>query len=92
MYAPSLPDAVIIYAGLNLLAFAVFTYDKLRATVNIRRTPENTLLLLAALGPFGALAAVMGFRHKTRHAKFFLIPVFAILHGIFILWLWSWAA
>jgi uncharacterized membrane protein YsdA (DUF1294 family) len=85
---PSLSVLVIVYAGLNILAFAVFTCDKLKAMMKIWRTPENTLLLLAALGPFGALVALTGLRHKTRHMKFFLVPVFAILHVVLILWFW----
>lgn len=87
---PSLLIPVIIYAGLNILAFAVFTHDKLKAKVKMGRRSENSLLLLAALGPFGALTAMMGFRHKTRHMKFFLVPVFALLHVVLILLLWPW--
>ena len=86
----SLLIPVIIYAGLNILAFAAFTLDKLKAKVSMRRSSENSLLLLAALGPFGALTAIIGFRHKTRHGKFFLVPVFAFLHVILILLLWPW--
>jgi uncharacterized membrane protein YsdA (DUF1294 family) len=87
---PPLLIPVIIYTGLNILAFAVFTFDKLKAKVKMGRSSENSLLLLAALGPFGALTAMMGFRHKTRHMKFFLVPVFAILHVVMILLLWPW--
>jgi uncharacterized membrane protein YsdA (DUF1294 family) len=54
------------------------------------RTFENSLLLFAAIGPFGALTAIMGFRHKIRHVKFFLVPVFAVLHMVLIVWLWPW--
>ena len=87
---PSLLIPVIIYTGLNILAFAVFTYDKFMAKVRMGRCSENSLLLLAVLGPFGALTAMIGFRHKTRHGKFFLVPVFAFLHVILILLLWPW--
>lgn len=71
---------VIIYCSLNLLAFIVFTNDKLKSKVNRGRISEISLLLIAAPGPFGALAAMGVFRHKTRHVKFFLVPVFCILH------------
>jgi uncharacterized membrane protein YsdA (DUF1294 family) len=84
----SLLIPVIIYAGLNILAFAVFTLDKLKAKVRMGRSSENFLLLMAALGPFGALTAMIGFRHKTRHGKFFLVAVFALLHVVLILPLW----
>jgi uncharacterized membrane protein YsdA (DUF1294 family) len=79
---------VIFYAGLNILAFAVFTHDKLMAKINRGRIAENSLLLLAALGPIGALTAMMGFRHKTHWVKFVLVPVFAILHLLLVVWLW----
>jgi len=85
-----LPPVVILYAGLNILVFAVFAYDKFRAKVRMGRSSENFLLLLAAPGPFGALIAIIGFRHKTRHKKFFLVPVFALLHVVLIVWLWPW--
>ena len=45
-----------------------------------RRTPEATLLLLAALGgSAGALLAMHLFRHKTRHKKFTIgVPVMLV--------------
>jgi uncharacterized membrane protein YsdA (DUF1294 family) len=88
----SLLIPVIIYVCLNILAFAVFTFDKLMAKVKMGRISENSLLLLAALGPFGALTAMMGFRHKIRHVKFFLVPVLLILHMLLVVWLWSHVA
>jgi uncharacterized membrane protein YsdA (DUF1294 family) len=79
---------VIIYAGLNILAFAGFTHDKLKSKINRGRNAENTLLLLAALGPIGAMTAMVGFRHKTHRVKFVLVPVFVILHLLLVVWLW----
>jgi uncharacterized membrane protein YsdA (DUF1294 family) len=88
MDSSALLTLTIIYVGVNVLAFAAFAQDKFRARANIWRTPENTLLILAALGPFGALAAMQLFRHKTRHAKFYLVPLFALVHAVLIVWLW----
>jgi uncharacterized membrane protein YsdA (DUF1294 family) len=88
MVVPSLLTVVIIYTGLNILVFAVYIWDKLRAKVKMGRISETSLLLLAALGPAGALTGMAGFRHKTRHVKFFLVPVFFILHVLLVVWLW----
>ena len=51
-----------------------------------RRTPEATLLLLAALGgSVGALLAMHIFRHKTRHRKFTLgIPALLLVQIVVI--------
>ncbi len=51
-----------------------------------RRTPEATLLLLAALGgSVGALLAMHIFRHKTRHRKFTLgIPALLLAQIVVI--------
>ena len=73
---------LLALAGLNLLAFALYGVDKLKAKKGAWRIPEATLLLVAFLG--GSLGALLGmelFRHKTRHAKFrILVPLFLILH------------
>ena len=87
----SLPVPVILYAGLNILAFVVFTYDKFRAKVMMGRSSETYLLVVAALGPPGALTAMILFRHKTHHLKFILVPLFFILHLILFIWLWPQA-
>jgi len=79
---------VILYAVLNILAFIVFTHDKFRAKMKVGRSPEESLLLIAVLGPLGALIAMAVFRHKTRHMKFILVPVFLILHLLLFFWLW----
>ena len=83
---------VIIYCSMNILAFMVFTYDKLKSKINRARISELSLLFIAAFGPFGALVAMGVFRHKIRHVKFILVPVFAILHLFLAIWLWPQVA
>jgi uncharacterized membrane protein YsdA (DUF1294 family) len=70
----------ILYTCLNLCVFCVFDYDKIQARKNAWRVSETLLLILAAVAPFGALAAMYLFRHKTQKMKFWLVPVFAVLH------------
>jgi uncharacterized membrane protein YsdA (DUF1294 family) len=77
------PDFVvffIFYILINGLVFFFYAHDKIKATKNTWRTPENQLLILALIGPFGACAAMQVFRHKTRKLKFYLVPVYAMLH------------
>ena len=84
-----IPDFVIIfavYAILNGIVFFFYTYDKRAARKNTGRTPENQLLFFALIGPFGACAAMLVFRHKTRQLKFYLVPVYAMLHIAILIW------
>lgn len=71
-----------ILAAVNLLAFALYGVDKVKAKKGAWRIPEATLLLVAFLGgSVGALLGMEVFRHKTRHLKFrILVPLFLILH------------
>jgi len=71
---------------INLAAFLVFGLDKLKAKrkvkrETVRRVPEKTLFLLAALG--GSLGALLGMKvwhHKTLHKTFRIgIPAILIL-------------
>jgi len=84
MDVPSTQIPVLLYSGLNILALAAFTADKLGAKTGTIRSPESLLLFLAALGPFGAIIAMVLFRHKTRHLKFLLVPVFLIVHIVIL--------
>lgn len=78
-------------AALNLLSWAAFRLDKRHAKQNRRRTPERTLLRLAAFGPFGALTAMYlhHHRHKVDKRRFALtVWAFATLWvAATILWL-----
>lgn len=73
-------DLFIIFA-MSLITFAVFGWDKHCATYNKWRVPEAVLLILAFLGgAFGALCAMIMFRHKTQHKKFTIcVPIFLLL-------------
>lgn len=88
MDPPVLPVPVVVYAILNIWAFVIFARDKLRAQRKGARIPENALLFIAALGPLGALTAIIVLRHKTRHLKFILVPFFLVLHLLLFGWLW----
>lgn len=64
-----------VLAVTNLWTFFAFGVDKRRARLNKPRTPESTLLLLAAVGgAVGAWLAVRVYRHKNRK-KAFLVPL-----------------
>jgi uncharacterized membrane protein YsdA (DUF1294 family) len=59
-----------------------FGIDKLKARRGAWRTPESTLLLLAAIGgSFGAFLGMKVWRHKTQHKKFtILVPLLMAIH------------
>ncbi len=85
-------NAITIYLlALNTLAFLAMGHDKLKAKRHLWRTPEVTLILLAALG--GSVGAILGmslFHHKTNHAKFKVgLPLILVLQlglGAFLLY------
>ncbi len=73
----------------NAAAFLLMLSDKHRARKNLWRIPERVLLSAAVLGgSLGAIAGMKLFRHKTRHAKFYiglpLILAIQILLGIIL--------
>ena len=74
---------ILIYlAIINLCAFVAFGIDKLKARRDAWRTPESTLLLLAAIGgSFGSFLGMKVRRHKTQHKKFtILVPLLMAIH------------
>ena len=66
---------------INAAGFSLMCADKLRAQKNQWRIRKSTLLLVAAAGgSLGCLAAMYLVRHKTRHPQFALgIPVILVL-------------
>ncbi len=69
------------FIAVNLVAFFVFSIDKLRAKNGRWRIPESMLLLLAVIGgSAGAYSGMKLWHHKTLHNKFrFGIPVIMFL-------------
>ena len=69
---------------MNIVTFVTFWIDKNLAQNNKSRIQESTLILMSAIGgAAGGLAAMYLFRHKTRHAKFFLgLPAMLLIHII----------
>lgn len=75
---------VIYLIFISVLTAAVTVYDKKAAKKRPKhRVPENTLLLLAALGGSVAeLFTMLKIRHKTKHKKFMIgLPVIMILQA-----------
>jgi len=78
--------------GVNLLTFLLYALDKGYAKRRQWRTPEATLLLMAAaFGSLGAYLAMLIFRHKTnarRHPAFAIgVPVMLLVQAGLIWWL-----
>jgi Predicted membrane protein len=76
---------VLIYVIINLISFIAYGVDKSKAKKDKRRISEKTLLLLAAAGPFGAVAGMRKFRHKTKKSKFKLVYVALMVHILLLL-------
>lgn len=68
------PIVLVFLTILNIISFMFIGLDKLKSKYGGWRIPEMKLLLVAFLGPFGAYASMLLFRHKTRKAKFLLVP------------------
>lgn len=77
---------LLVLLAMNLVTFAVYGIDKVKAEEGKWRIPEATLIALAAAG--GALGAFLGmqiFRHKTRKPKFYItVPALMVLEGVLL--------
>ncbi|HEY3418960.1 MAG TPA: DUF1294 domain-containing protein [Methanomassiliicoccales archaeon] len=79
--------ALVVFVLVNGAAFLLFRKDKLRARNNGWRTPEGRLLTAAFFGPYGSYLSMLRYRHKTKHAKFLLVPLFVILQTALLVFL-----
>jgi uncharacterized membrane protein YsdA (DUF1294 family) len=73
------PLSLIFIVILNIISMILFGVDKLKSMRGGWRIQELRLLLIALLGPFGAYLGMLLFRHKTRKAKFLLVPMFMFI-------------
>jgi len=78
----TLPNALGLFALINLITFLLFGLDKIRARAGSKRVSEGTLLIWAFFeGTIGAYAGRAVFRHKTRKQPFSRhLHKIAILH------------
>ena len=69
---------------INAAGFLLMLVDKIKAKRNLWRIPEATLMGVAAVGgSIGAIAGMNLFRHKTKHAKFYIgLPVILALQVV----------
>ena len=78
---------------MSVLDMILMIRDKRAAIQRKNRTPEDVLLLCAALGgALGGFFAMYLVRHKTKHWYFvFLMPLFLAVHVIFGFFLYQWS-
>ena len=70
-----------LLAGPCIVTFLLFAWDKHLAHYQRTRVPEAVLFFFSFLmGAFGALCAMLFFRHKTKHLAFkVIVPLLAII-------------
>ena len=80
------------FIAINILAIILTITDKLKAIHNKWRIPENSLLLVSALGgSLCMLITMLIIRHKTRKLKFMLgIPIIIVLQCIVVYFLFKY--
>ena len=73
----------------NAAGFLLMLVDKIKAKRNLWRIPEATLMGVAAIGgSIGAIAGMNLFRHKTKHAKFYIgLPVILTLQIVAVIYI-----
>jgi uncharacterized membrane protein YsdA (DUF1294 family) len=87
---PQIMLLLAILAIINCSSIVAFAIDKLQSKKGGWRIPESRLLLIAFFAPYGAFAAMLLIRHKTRKPKFvLLIPTFLILQTLLLIYLFD---
>lgn len=68
---------IFILYWMSVITFILYVWDKRCAYYSYRRIPESVLIWFAILGgAFGALMAMLIFRHKTKHPRFTItVPI-----------------
>ena len=71
----------------NAAGFLLMLVDKIKAKRNLWRISEATLISVAAIGgSIGAIAGMNLFRHKTKHAKFYIgLPVILVIQIVAVI-------
>jgi uncharacterized membrane protein YsdA (DUF1294 family) len=74
-------DAICaLLAGMSIITFVFYGYDKLQAIRNRSRVPELILHILALLGGTpGAFIGQLAFKHKTKKPRFLIIFIAIVL-------------
>ena len=80
------PSMLFLLMIVNAFSLIIFGMDKLRSIRGGWRSPESRLMVVAFFGPFGAYASMLLFRHKTRTAKFLLVPIFLLIQFCLIVY------
>ena len=71
----------------NVVVFAVYGIDKLKAIKNGWRISEKALIGMAFLmGGFGAYLGMQTFRHKTKKLKFNILVPLAVIFNMAIIY------
>ncbi len=79
---------IIYLVIINIIGFLIMFIDKRKAQRGAWRIPENTLLVITAIGGgIGTIAGMYKFRHKTKKFKFtFGLPFLLIMDILLIIW------
>ncbi len=75
----------IVYLALNIVTYLLYFADKRKAVEGKWRIRESTLLVAGFIGPFGAVAGMRMFHHKTQKPKFKINYLFLMLHLVGLL-------